>query len=143
MLSGTEGPHRLAWKSSTLFDYHLRPCTFHNITFTIGDMVQGLQTPPLPLFNFFYVCTPIKKKKNSLGIPTFTVSVFFPLTLYHYCQTHLIQTCATINIHLLFYLFIYFICTQHQIKPVIWPGPSGPPGEREDLLGLLYSYLHH
>ncbi len=63
------------------------------------------QSPPLHIVIFFYVCPSIKKIKNIFGIPTFTAFVFFPLTLYHFCQTHLIQFCAAINIHLYIYLF--------------------------------------
>jgi len=84
-----------------------------------------VQSPPLPLVNFFMCAHLSKRKKNSPGIPTFTAFVFFPLTLYHYCQTHLIQVCAARNIHLFIYLTL-------RLRVLLWgallPGGLFPTG---------------
>ncbi len=54
--TGTGGPHRHAWKSGTLYYYHLKPCTFHSISFIRGIWYMGGKPHHHTLFIVF--CLP-------------------------------------------------------------------------------------
>ncbi len=105
---------------STLCDYHLRPCTFHNITFIIGDMVLGLQSPPLPFVNFVYVCrlsslSTYQKQSRHTHIHGVCFLSFYIVTLWSNPFNPIL--CG--NKYTFIYLFILctqlYVCLYHMI----------------------------